>query len=244
MRWQYCLLFTLQFRHQTNAMDFSPVCSALERDNAALFMFQSAGNLLVRADFVDFLREITGNHAKSNDQLFCDFSSYCHRSLPLSNPVRLAAVKVANDNRARRLHHKNLARTLRLNFDEAKRERLLNGFRIIEIPVNTNPYPPPGHIIYESKTTHDLWFWHFTFGKQPDKRHKRKPMHQVDDSKLIADIGEDESALIYRGGRLVGVVMRNFCSSREVLEAADNVVLNQTGVRKNIRVSSTTSIGG
>ncbi|KAF9038894.1 hypothetical protein BDP27DRAFT_1166384, partial [Rhodocollybia butyracea] len=116
------------------------------------------------------------------------------------------------------------------------------------IPVYTvkkraSPYPPKKHWIIKNQAIWDLWASHIRTGKQPDTRISRKAMHMVDIKKLAYEIPPEESAMFFdEAGELVMLVISDFCKSEEILRWANEIVLLNVALEKNVRKEDAGSI--
>ncbi|KAK7047955.1 hypothetical protein VNI00_006283 [Paramarasmius palmivorus] len=104
-------------------------------------------------------------------------------------------------------------------------------------------YPPRDEWIYDCKEAGEKWRFHITEGPQPDRRIKRKEMHEVDLKELDHDIGPKQSVRFVDGeGALVLLVIRDFCTSDAACEWADSVALRNVDDRRSIRLEDAGSI--
>ena len=124
-----------------------------------------------------------------------------------------------------------------LRISGADREAFLSKLTVYEVEPLEEAYPPYGEIISETPTIHNKWFRYFKYGKQPDKRMKRLPIHHLDPKKLALDIGPTEGArLVTPDGKLVGLVVREFFLSEDAVAWADAAIKTQASHSRNIRV--------
>ncbi|KAF5383887.1 hypothetical protein D9757_007416 [Collybiopsis confluens] len=116
-------------------------------------------------------------------------------------------------------------------------EILWNGVRVIKVSRLCRPYPTIDCWIVETKEIWHKWYRHIYFGKQPDKRIRRRKMKMVDSRYLQEDLAEDESALYVdcKTEILVGGAIRNTCESRKILRYIQSVVAENTADRISVR---------
>ena len=113
----------------------------------------------------------------------------------------------------------------------------MGAFQLLWVVLLSKPYPPVGHWVYESDEIRDRWIYWITKALQADLRKKCLPMLKLDIGKLAHDIGEDTSMIFWnKDGTLVGLVIRNFCESNEVLVWLDAIIERATSRRKSIQV--------
>ncbi|KJA15089.1 hypothetical protein HYPSUDRAFT_109030, partial [Hypholoma sublateritium FD-334 SS-4] len=97
-------------------------------------------------------------------------------------------------------------------------------------------FPFLKHHISETPQIRKKWRRHLATGYQPDKRKKRFPIMNLDPTNLVRDVGPGESACFRtKSGKLVGLVIRNFCASEAAVAYADATAAAQLPDRRNIR---------
>ncbi|KAG6836217.1 hypothetical protein H0H93_010134 [Arthromyces matolae] len=125
----------------------------------------------------------------------------------------------------------------RLHVSPGKRNFHLRSVPVITVSSLKRSYPPYGTIIANNKEIFDQWYPHFASGKQADTRMKRLPLKLLDSKRLRVDLKPHESALfVDEKGKLVGVVLRNFCPNQALLDWAIDEAKKQIPLRRNIRV--------
>lgn len=108
----------------------------------------------------------------------------------------------------------------------------------VYLPQLRNAYPPIGHWIVENKDIYSQWNEYLQGYKLSDMRHRRYPTHLLQVKNLRLDIGPEESAIIYDKNTedIIGVVIRKFSNSPEVLEWATSILKRSTEVATSVRV--------
>jgi hypothetical protein len=188
---------------------------------------------------LSFLR---GHLDKPAAHSLSDFKSWLTLSKDSISDAAREAMHIASDLRhARWKRKRELAKTLLINTHSdcvqiaiEKLKKLIPVYRVKKL---VDPYPPPKHWIVENQAIWDLWVSHISTGKQPDRRIKRKAMHMVDIEKLAHDLPPEESAMFLdEDGKLVLMVISDFCKSEEVLQWANEIVLLNVALETNVRV--------
>lgn len=124
-----------------------------------------------------------------------------------------------------------------LHVSDADRKAFLDTIPVYKVKALPTPYPPFKKIVSETPGIHKKWYGYFKTGYQADKRKARLAIHHLNPKKLQLDIGPTENARILGpDGKLVGLVIRNFCPSDEAVAWADDAVESQVSHRRNIRV--------
>ncbi|KJA21474.1 hypothetical protein HYPSUDRAFT_140663, partial [Hypholoma sublateritium FD-334 SS-4] len=101
-------------------------------------------------------------------------------------------------------------------------------------------YPPLDHHISESPEIHTKWEDHLANGYQPDKHKARHPIHDLNHANLVKDVGLDESAFFQtKSGKLVGLVIRKFCTSNTAVAYADAAAAIQLPDGRNVHKEDT-----
>lgn len=119
----------------------------------------------------------------------------------------------------------------------------MEGIPTIRLTKMKKAYPTPGHDIYETDVVRDIWEEYRAATPYPDGRGGRtwKPFLKLDPAHLQHTVGKNESAVIRdkKTGEIIGVVIRNFCGeNKRLLEWVNEVVAENTDVRKSVRVGS------
>lgn len=192
---------------------------------------QNKGALLER-----IRRSFATPKGTSDTTLFRQFMSYtklphCPKKIATS-----AAGFKATKERVRK-RKRNFIDEANLHVCDADRKAFLATIPVHVVEPLKKPYPPFGKIVSETPTIHSKWFKYFKSGKQADRRKKRLPIHHLKRSQLVADIGPTENARLETpDGKLVGLVIRDFCPSADAAAWADAQVKTQALHRRNIRV--------
>lgn len=103
---------------------------------------------------------------------------------------------------------------------------------------NKKAYPPLDTWVYETPAIGGKWMNHLRYGKQPDKRRRRRPMMQVDPKRLAHDVETADGGTFHNAdnGRLFAIVVREFCPNGDVCGAVHKVVREAVAERRNARV--------
>jgi hypothetical protein len=128
-----------------------------------------------------------------------------------------------------------------LNWSPATRDVFFQGVKTVFLQKLRTPYPPIKHWICESASIDDKWSNYLKFDPraQPDRRRERQPIFHIHPSHLSLDIEADQSVVVYDAatGRLILVVLRNFCSDPHLLSHIEGIIKQAVECRKTIRVS-------
>jgi hypothetical protein len=182
---------------------------------------------------------------KPPDFSLIDFKSWVTMSGDPTFHPALEAIGIAKAARHVQMKHKReLAKVLLINTHndcvKIAIEKLKKLIPIYKVKKLADPYPPPKHWIIENQAIWDLWVSHLTTGKQPDRRISRKAMHMVDIERLAHDLPHKESAMFLdENDQLVIMVIGDFCKSEEVLHWANEIVLLNVALERNVRVRIT-----
>jgi hypothetical protein len=215
--------------------------SAVAADPQALTALKSSTTFDTQVAFVNKAFPLIPAHLQSSvdkSNFFRDFIGWCKDpmiSCPSSLVQALDAREKSKD--TLRKQKRGFIVAAGLNWTEAQRHEYLSQLPHIQVNQLTKPYPPQGYWIYESDAIRDQWEDHIKYGRQPDERKKRLPLMMLDEAELALDLGHDESALLFDGEQLVGVIIRNFCPILNSLNWVDGVAEDATKSRKSIRVS-------
>jgi hypothetical protein len=170
--------------------------------------------------------------------LFRDFMAWCNEPKLRPPPALKDAVHERSKLKMKlRKEKRDFADDACLHWSIEEKQCYLSTIPRHDVEELAEPYPPLGHWMHESDRIRELWENHLMHGKQPDKRKKRLPMLRLDPSKLALNIQRNKSALVYAGGKLRAVVLRDFCPSKEACEWVDNTIEENAACRKSIRVS-------
>lgn len=143
-------------------------------------------------------------------------------------------------NRVKRRNKKRMyINTFGLHRGPAMRDQYLSTIPTLSLPRLARPYPPAGYSVYETLSAGRKWRHFLHVRKQHDSRTRKRPLMMLDPNKLNATIGADESRIIRDDkGQLVGLVLRDFCVDRDVLDWVNQTIARSAGLRKSIRVWS------
>lgn len=116
---------------------------------------------------------------------------------------------------------------------------ILNDIPSYSLPKLKKAFPPRGVWPCDSEDILDIWDEHIRFGKQHDKRLKRRPPMVIDEDALELVIPADKSCVIIdsKTKEIVLIVLRNFVATKSVREWMSEVITVATDTRKTIRVS-------
>jgi hypothetical protein len=172
--------------------------------------------------------------------LFRNFLSWCSNAnidCPPALKGAIAARKIRKERR--RTQKRDFITIVGLNWSATRRDQFLSTIPTFIAEPLASPYPPPGYWVYESEAIRAKWAYHIAKGPQPDKRKKRLPMMELDPAPLAFDVDAAESRIFTaKSGKLVAIVLRDFCADEAALTWLDAVVLEAVRARKSIRVRS------
>ncbi|KAG6904037.1 hypothetical protein DXG01_013058, partial [Tephrocybe rancida] len=170
------------------------------------------------------------------------FLGWCQEAKPLVEDLHGAIV--ARRHKLEDIRAAKLAfiRDAGLHLSPAARDAALSLMRTLVVKPLDTPYPPKGEIISENSAIRGKWSQRFLCDKLPDKRNKRLPIHNLDPCRLVSDVGPDESICLRdESGKIVGLVIRNFCRNEASLAWADMAAAEQIPDRKHSQFIMTQS---
>lgn len=169
-----------------------------------------------------------------------NFASWCNdnRKVPSVLPDLLREWRAAH--RKYRRAKDCFIRRLGLNSKKFQRGAYLSAIPTKVVVPLAKAYPPLGHIILEMSSASQKWVKYFHHDRQPDRRKRRLPIHKLQPAKLAHDVCPEESAIFTDdSGRIVGMVIRNFCPDNATVQWAESVVADAMPHHKNIRMEDT-----
>lgn len=195
--------------------------------------------------FLDHLRYVTCASVKGldllpDDKLIRGITSRCTRAKgPDSDTLKIAAAAYKEATSKARAARVQFISEAKLNWHPSLRDAFLQKIPTHIMEPLATPYPSLDHHISESPEIRRKWYNHLTTGYQPDQRKARHPILDLDPANLVKDIGPEENACFRnKSGELVGLVIRNFCTSKAAVVYADAAAAAQLPDRRNVRVSS------
>ena len=131
-----------------------------------------------------------------------------------------------------------LTTDLCLRFLATQTDELLASIPVYYVDRLSIPYPPDNHWVYETDDIGHQWRHDLEFGKQPDARISRKPLHKLDFSKLQYNLDVRSNAIFRdsQTGELVGLVYRNFIGRQDILDWAGRVIDESISMKKSVRL--------
>jgi hypothetical protein len=170
--------------------------------------------------------------------IFRSFLSWCNdQTLDCPEEVK-EAIRIRTGHKMKqRKTKRNFISRVGLNWGRVEREEYLSQIPTTTVGELSAPYPPLSHWVYESDEIKKKWEYWITKARQADARKKRLPMLELDPDKLVHDIDANTSMIFLNDeGKIVGLVIRNFCGDDDVLAWLDGVIEGAVGNRKSIRV--------
>jgi hypothetical protein len=138
-----------------------------------------------------------------------------------------------------RVKKQQLIRTMGLNWSADRRDQFLSSLPSLQLPKLQKPWPPKDVWLSESTDTAHLWRRHFQHARLHDKRTKRKPVIvATTDRPWTKIIRADENAIVRdaASGKIILIVIRNFCGNQEVLDWASDIVQDTLDIKKSVRL--------
>ncbi|RDB25914.1 hypothetical protein Hypma_006366 [Hypsizygus marmoreus] len=196
-------------------------------DPEAVHLLQHATSLADKRAFITKLENLATKLkiAPRGPDPFRTFLTWCHNieSLPAALRIAIQARQVA-EMRKRAAKRAFICRT-NLDWKHADRDAFLATIPVHIAKTLKTPFPPIGRHIATSPSIVKKWYHHFAFGKQPDKRKRRLPIHLLNSSKLTIDVAPTDSAIFKnKTGEIVGIVLRNFCPDEAAMEDTGKLV--------------------
>ncbi|KAI9699308.1 MAG: hypothetical protein M1836_002918 [Candelina mexicana] len=128
-----------------------------------------------------------------------------------------------------------LLHTLRLDHDPQDIERHISSIKTVEVQKLKTPYPVRKHWVSENDRIHGLWDHQISFAKMKDVRTPRRPIHDLDVSRIRYVVEPGESVRFIDNGRIVNEIQRNFIGDPGTLAWLDEVVLDNCQKRLGVR---------
>jgi len=147
------------------------------------------------------------------------------------------------------LYHQHRRFAHQLCIDKASvatHDNYLSAIPTITLPRLDSEYPPHLYDVCETEDIQTLWTDYCHNKKHPDLREARHhggswPKTMVlDETELQKVVGVDESAVFkdVDTGEIVAVVLRNVCGEQGVLDWVTDVIYENVGWHRNVRVST------
>ncbi|RDB18282.1 hypothetical protein Hypma_000646 [Hypsizygus marmoreus] len=215
-------------------------------DREAVHLLQRATSAAGKHAFVTHLEKLATKLKITlrGSDLLRIFLSWCHDTKPLPTNLQAAIQARAHAEMQKRATKRAFIRRTNLDWKRSDRDAFLATIPIKTVKALKTPFPPVGHHIAISPSIVKKWHHHLAFGKQPDKRKRRLPIHLLNSSKLIADIAPSDSAIFKNNkGEIIGMVIRNFCPDEGAVTWADSIAEQALSLRKNIRMEDTGKLG-
>jgi hypothetical protein len=133
-----------------------------------------------------------------NDGIFNDLAAFLNHPKQMKEPNSHAELRESMKQRKEEKERIKRIEALfveecNLKEDDARRDKYLEQFTIVEVTRYQTPYPPPSNWVYESEQIHDTWHDHLQLGKPKDKRLKVPPMLLLETQYLQLDVDEDQN---------------------------------------------------
>ncbi|RPB11690.1 hypothetical protein P167DRAFT_546252 [Morchella conica CCBAS932] len=160
-----------------------------------------------------------------NDGIFNDIAAFLNNPKQMKEPnchqELREAMKHRKDEKERIKRIKALfVQECNLKEDDARRDKYLEKFTIVEVTRYQTPYPPPSNWVYESEQIHDIWHDH-----------------------LQLDVAEDQNCIFVdsKTKEIVGLVARNWMAEgkKETLDWVNEIIMKECQVRKSVRLEDT-----
>jgi hypothetical protein len=215
-------------------------------DPAACALFARAVDDVDRTAFMDYIREKIKLDLRcwQRTDLFSDIGVALASSTgPYGDAIPDSIVEANTARIALRNAKKNVRSKFiqSVGFTANGRAAMKRKFEVIPwIGVTELPesYPPLNTWVYENPGIGERWREHLESGPQPDQRHKRHPMMQVDSDRIVQDVEVGKEGVFYdaKTGKIIAVACRNFCPEEGVLPAIDGIIADEVESRKSARV--------
>ena len=221
--------------------DQGQLLSNVAADAAAVRLLEASTTPETQAEFEAKLFSHIPPHFQSQINklaLFRNFLAWCNNSKVECPPILRRAIA---SRKLQKENHRTLKRDFvtiaGLNWPVIRRDQFLSTIPVFTAKPLDAPYPPLGFWVYESESIRAKWAYHITEGPQPDNRKKRLPMMALDPALLAFDVDAAESRIfVDKLGKLVAIVLRDFCIDEAARAWLDQVILEAVRVRKSIRV--------
>ncbi|KAH9915751.1 uncharacterized protein B0H18DRAFT_1040298 [Fomitopsis serialis] len=223
---------------------YSALIEDISGDAAALELLARSSNPYPRLQLTDLLHlrlASLGIPSPAGD-LFAGFLGWCAhtRARQLPDQLEKALVLRMQNTQVREEMCRELAARLRLRrLDEAGKAAWLdkNTTEVFVDPL-TKPYPDYHWWVAESPETAEQWRPRIEEGKQADRRHTRHPIAVEDPSKLAHIVHEEESVVFRdrKTGKVVMIIIRDFCKDKKVLAYANGETEQSADMRRSVRL--------
>jgi len=132
-----------------------------------------------------------------------------------------------------------LLQHLGLNLNKGKRDEILENIKRVRVSKLKSSVPPQGFWVYEKEDIANLWYKKTQIDPLPDKRRKRSKLYFLKEDSLQYDVDENESVIFVdsESGEIVAMVWRKFCDNSTILRWVDQVLVEATMMKNNVRVS-------
>lgn len=175
-------------------------------------------------DLTDFHYQFLRNDASERQKLSAFVGAIKHYQIEKGEKANV---------RAALLQH------LGLNLNNGKRDEILENIKRVQVSKLASCFPPQGFWVYEKEDIANLWYQKTQIDPLPDKRRKRSPLYFLKEDSLQYDVEENESVIFVDGesGEIVAMVWRKFCANSTILKWVDQVLVEATIMKNNVRVS-------
>lgn len=218
--------------------------SAASQDPFGVELVAAADSPAGKGKLLAYLGSILDASLHDYPDLVSDFFKQAAGDPSLPAPFLCALEQCAKHRKKRRQNHRDAVSAIGLNrIGAAAKQALLCQIPEVVVTALPAPYPPLDHWAFEAESIRGKWETWLKTCKLYDKRNRRRPLFQVDKSKLAHDVGPSESR-IFRdaSGKIVGCVIRDFCPEKKVWKGVDEIVMAGVGAKKDIRVSSSINL--
>ncbi|KAF8341801.1 hypothetical protein F5887DRAFT_1076389 [Amanita rubescens] len=221
---------------------FGAIAKEFESDPALCSLIAHAQTDEGRTELDKVLCDRMAHHgimqALHNVQLVRSFLTYCTRNK--SSVGKNVCDAIAHRHysvKKRQRTQRKLVDDIGLNWKSPKQEQRCKA-QLATIPVITvvrldEPYPPPDHWVCDTPKIHSLWrSW---IKKHPMSNKNRKPFMHLDLSKIKIIPHTESVQILDHDGKLVGLVIRNFCRDLSILEWINQLIERAVGLKKSCR---------
>jgi hypothetical protein len=208
---------------------------------AASFLPEERKNLMVLLEdmFAVGAREYPTISSPTAENLWSDFCDRIHVKKDFFPKTRAILKDRGRAFIEYRVQKQQLTRSMGLDWSADRRDQFLSSLPNLQLPKLKKPWPPKNVWLSESTDTAHLWRSHFQHGRLHDKRTKRKPVIvSTKDSSWVKIIRADESAIVRdaASGKIILIVIRNFCGNQEVLDWVNDIVQATLDIKKSVRL--------